>query len=515
MKQADKFQAAQAAKAKAQQDALEFFHDSRDTAYASVPVHGHRETWRIDSHKFWLWVARTLTEHLRFPPPKCLVNDAVEEFEMWAICDGPTLNVHVRVAELGETIYLDLANDEWQSLEISADGWRAISEAPVKFRRDKAADALPRPVRGGEPRELSRFLNVRQQDEILLLAWLTYAFRPRGPYPILALSGVQGSGKSTLTKVLRALVDPSRAELSGVPRDERSLVMAASNSRLLAFDNLSEIKPQMSDAFCRIATGGAHRERKYYTNDGSEEMFVFQNPVIMNGISELPQRADLLDRSILVHLEPISEEHRRTETAFWNDFEDARPRLLGAILDVVSAGLRNVGQIQLPTMPRLADFCRWGCAVEQALGFDAGDFLNAYRLNLADANSMALEMSCVAWTIHDFVMAQPDRIFLGTSLVLLQELNKHVELREGLTGPLATVRKHPRWPKSASALSAEIARAATNLATIGVLIERGRTNAARWIRLEAAGTRDSDDCDDVPEKIVTERLAEEQGVAPR
>jgi hypothetical protein len=506
----DKLAAKAAVKAKAQKDALEFFHDAQYVTYATVPVlskGAHRETWRIECEMFSVWVARTLFEHLKFPPPEFLVKEIIKEFKMFAICDGPMLDVSVRVAGDGNTTYLDLANDRWQAIEISEQGWRTVNEPAVKFRRSVGMASLPHPVSDGDPQEIISFLNVRTESEILLLTWLSYSFRPRGPYPILALSGVQGSGKSTVTKVLRALVDPSLAELSDTPHDERSLVMAASNAHLLAFDNLSEIKPAMSDALCRVATGGAHRERKYYTNDGSEVLFTFQNPVIINGISELPERPDLLDRSIVVHMEPITEVHRRDERTFWKDFDAARPRMVGAMLDAVCSGIRNVDTVDLPFTPRMADFARWGVAVEQSLGFEPGTFLAAYQRNLADANAAALESSPIAWTVYQFLQEQPDKVWCGTFLRLLQTITEFVEMRE-VRGPQSLVRKQPRWPKSANALSAEIARVEPNLRKLGIEVERYRTKAARYIRLTVG-----DNVDEVSEETVTAQTIPEQEVA--
>ena len=480
----EKAAAVEALKQKAGDQALHFFHDTYDLPWVTVPVGNHRETWRVDSRKLWLWIAKTLRA-INIPATRKLIKSIVEEFEMTALVDGPILPVFVRIGEADGAIYLDLGDEDWRAVQIRPNGWAVVDEPELKFRRCLGIAALPLPVKGGNPREVLEFLNVRPQDEILFLAWLTFTYRPKGPYPILAISGVQGSGKSTSTKVLRSLIDPSVAALTGAPRDERSLVMSASNSRLLCFDNLSAVTPQMSDAFCMVATGGAHRERKYYSNDGSEVLFVFQNPCVLNGISELVERPDLLDRSIVVHLDAIAEKDRRAEDAFNKEFEAARPRMLGALLEVVARGLDTLDSVKLPSMPRMADFCRWGCAVETALGYPAGGFLEAYKMNLADANAVALEASSIAWAVHQFVSAQPGGIFKGSANELLRALGAFVGLQAGADNAKPLALRHPQWPKSASALSADIGRIEPNLQKIGVAVTRSRTKAQRYLQLQA------------------------------
>jgi hypothetical protein len=471
-------------KKKAGDEAMHLFHDAYDQAWVTISVGNHRETWRVDSKKLWLWIARTLRD-IHIPATRTLIASIVEEFEMSAFVDGPALPVFVRIGECDGTIYLDLGDQDWRAVQIGAKGWVVLDEPPVKFRRCLGIAALPVPEKGGDPREILKFLNVRPQHEILFLAWLTFCYLPKGPFPILAISGVQGSGKSTSTKVLRSLIDPSIAALTGAPRDERSLMMSASNSRLLCFDNMSEIKAQMSDAFCMIAVGGAHRERKYYSNDGSEVMFVFQNPVVVNGISELPERADLLDRSLVVHLEAIGENDRRAEDSFNAEFEAARPRILGGLLTAVVAGLNKMDSVELPSKPRMADFCRWGCATEVALGYKAGSFLEAYRSNLMDGNAAALEASPIGWAIHNYIADRPEGTFNGTAEELLSDLNAYAGLHSGADGAKPLALRHPRWPRSASALSAEVGRVEPNLKKIGVAVTRSRTKAKKYIHLQA------------------------------
>src|ERR1019366_2341618 len=120
-------------------------------------------------------------------------------------------------------------------------------------------------------------------DWVLFVSWLVAAFRPKGPYPVLALFGEQGSAKSTTARVLRALVDPFHAPIRELPQTTRDLMISASRSHMLAFDNISHLDSRLSDALCRLATGGGMAIRTLYKDD-EETIFDAQRPVLLNGI---------------------------------------------------------------------------------------------------------------------------------------------------------------------------------------------------------------------------------------
>src|SRR5262249_19021261 len=156
----------------------------------------------------------------------------------------------------------------------------------------------------------------------------------------LAVTGEQGSAKSTLLRLLRALIDPNVAAIRSFPHDERDLIIAASNGWLPCFDNASSIPIWLSDALCRLATGGGFATRTLYEND-EETIFNAMRPVCVNGIEDVVNRGDLADRAIALVLPRIAEEQRKTEAALWHAFERERPAILGALLDAVSGALRN------------------------------------------------------------------------------------------------------------------------------------------------------------------------------
>ena len=173
------------------------------------------------------------------------------------------------------------------------------------------------PVRGGSVQALRSFLNVRSDsDFVLVIAWALACLRNRGPYPVIVLSGEQGSAKSTFLAILRALLDPNTALLRALPREDRDLFIAASNGHVLAFDNVSGLPAWGSDTLCRLATGGGFAVRQLYS-DQDEALFDATRPVALNGIEDIVTRPDLADRALFLTLEPIPEECRRPEKELW------------------------------------------------------------------------------------------------------------------------------------------------------------------------------------------------------
>jgi hypothetical protein len=65
--------------------------------------------------------------------------------------------------------------------------------------------------------------------------------------------------------------------IRALPREQRELMIAANNGHLLAFDNLSGLPAWLSDALCRLASGGSFAVRQLYTDD-DEVLFKAARP---------------------------------------------------------------------------------------------------------------------------------------------------------------------------------------------------------------------------------------------
>lgn len=444
---------------------LEMWHDPEGNPWATLRTDDHIEHHRLKTKAIRRYLAHLYYEEKQSAPNSQAVQDALMTLEAKAVFDGPEHEVYTRLAEVDGVIYLDLANERWEVIKLSPEGWAVVDAdaVPVRFRRPRGMLPLPTPQPGGSLLTLAELLNVEKdsRDLKLIIAWLLQGLRGTGPYPVLVLTGGQGSGKSTAAKMLRALLDPNVSPLRSLSRDERDLFIAAVNGWALAFDNISGLSQWTSDALCKLSTGGGLSTRELFSDD-DETLLDALRPVVLNGITDFVDKQDLVSRALQVHLPAIPKTNRKPEAAIRKRFDEAQPDILGGLLDVAVQGLQRLPTTKLETLPRLADFALWATACEQPLGWPTGSFTVAYQ-GAQDA------------LIRDALDAEPVAVALlklpeqGDGLAVKWELTA-TELLDKLNAVEGHKDKRPPkgWPGAAHILSGTLKRIAPALLEQGL-----------------------------------------------
>ena len=405
-------------------------------------------------------------------------SDALVQLEANAIHEGSEQVVALRVAHLPNQVILDLGGPSWEAIVVTPDGWSICPAVglSVRFKRPAGLMALPTPKPAGDLTKLRDILNTDDEGINMAVAWVLFAIGGAGPYPILALAGEQGTGKSTAARVLREIVDPNSVGLRTTPKEERDLAIAAQNAHVLGFDNLSAIPEWLADGLCRLATGAGYATRALYT-DSEETLFSARRPVIINGIPDLMTRGDLADRALAITLDQIKDDDRRPENEVWQAVEEAKPEILGGLLDAVSMALRRLPDLKMSAYPRMADFARFVVAAEPALPWKEGDFLGTYTAAREDGARNLLEGDLIYPLVAIITKAGNDRpndapsnwrptpdIWIGTAGELLACLNH----ARGESRP-------PRgWPATPRGLSSHLRRITPAMRQTGLEVEYGK-----------------------------------------
>jgi DNA polymerase I-like protein with 3'-5' exonuclease and polymerase domains len=451
-----------------------FFHDGQSDPWAIVPVGQHRETLRLRDRSFKRWLVRGMYEATGKTPNAEALSQALMLLEARAVFDGPQRPLSCRVARQGDAILYDLADPEWRAVMISAHGWE-LGQRPGVFRRGSNTAPQVLPQSGGNVADVLEYLPpMDEQAKLLVQTYLVTALIPDIPHPILVISGQKGAAKSTFSRVLRRLIDPAHEELLSLPNDQNELALLLARNYLPAFDNLDGIQPWQSDMLCRASTGGGISKRRLYTDD-DEVVLSFRRCMVLNGIQPGVTRPDLLDRTIPFHLERMEAAQRKEEGVFWADFEEARPRLVGAMFTVLAQAMGLYPNIYLSALPRMADFCRWGYAVAEALGTKGYAFLQTYTGAINAQNTAAVENHAVAAAVialcggMEKIAAAADthEFWSGTAANLLTVLDETAAAQRIDT-------KARSWPKAANALMRRLTEVKSNLMDIGIQAETDR-----------------------------------------
>jgi hypothetical protein len=377
------------------------------------PIDGNKKTYSFDESDFHDFIRVKFFEKTGKTINTFKLKDGIATFKAIIvhqenarldIVDKLSNRIHGSINS-AEILY-DLATDTGEVVKITSEGWDIVHlERPV-FRR--SSNILPQvmPVKSQDfdnNEESIKFWRELRPNPLfskfrdnyrLLMVYLGYSFIPQLPKPILLLRGDSeeendgegGSGKSTLIRYIKQIVDPSSSELSSIPKDVKDLKHLLSESLFVPLDNVTHISNDVSDTLCQAVTGGTLSNRKLYANR-EVNTIRYKNSVAINGINLRKIKPDLRDRAIIFDIERINDSYRRTETELDSVFEKLLPELLGRIFDVISKVIRyirdnphEIENIRKSDLPRMADFAMYGEIISRVM-FGEENYKNAFLEN--------------------------------------------------------------------------------------------------------------------------------------
>jgi hypothetical protein len=436
-----------------------------DAVFADVVVNGHRNTYTVESRKFAKWLLHEFFQEKNRAPTSSAIKAAVRTLAAVAEFGDatPRHRIHLRHAEVEGRIYIDLCDEQWRAVEVDESGWKVIDAPPqVRFRRTPGMRALPVPQPGGNIDMLREFVNLSDSNFVLFVAVILDAFRS-GKHPILNLVGEFGAAKSTLAKLFKLLVDPDETELRSLPNTLREIFVAVHNARVRAWDNVSKIERLISDALCQLSDGSGFGTRKLYT-DEDEFRVQGSRSIILTGLTNCVTRPDLNSRTVMLTLQPIKDGARKSETEFWAQFNQVYPIILGALLDAVAYGLKQLPHVHLEQKSRMADFELFGHACEGAYAA-AGSFATALAANATELNEALIEDDPVAKAITAFMIKRIEWSGTTTQLLIALTDRDHTEQK---------VSRQKDWPRDATRFGGRVRAVAATLRKAGIEVIHGK-----------------------------------------
>lgn len=288
-------------------------------------------------------------------------------------------------------LWLDLGNR--RAARIAGGAWRIVAAPVGLFRPWPHKLPHPDPTTPGNAGRLFDFINVPEEARPFTLATLAACLVPGIARPALVITGPQGSGKSTVARFFKGLIDPGNPALTMIPRKPEDLDLLLARNFFLALDNLSSLMPDVADTLSGVITGAAPQRRKLHS-DAELLTLVADLTLCFTSINSLSDRPDFLERTLRVQLERIEDDTRRADDELETVFAAALPEILGGLLSLVAAGLDRLPTYRPPRLPRMAQFARLAAAIAEAQEEGAGGrylaefFRNqgAQHLELAEGN---------------------------------------------------------------------------------------------------------------------------------
>src|SRR5215210_5061008 len=423
-------------------------------------------------------LTKLLYEHEEKAPSNDGLIGARRVLDMLAHESGEVRELHTRAAFHEGAVFYELAPS--RVVRVDEDGWELDSDPPVYFRAVKNLKGLPDPTSGGKLEDVAKWVNLKtDRDRRLFLAYITLATVPHVQRPILQATGVMGAGKSTASRIVKRMLDPTASE--AVTVDRRDFLQKAAHCYILMLDNQNSLPEWFLDTLCRLVTGESDSKRVLYSND-EDLVWSMQRAVLLNGINPPTDRGDVQERTLPIELERLAARKRLAEDDFWMQFSLKQPELLGAIFDALAGALKERHRVKLAEPPRLVDWGLYAAALYKSQGWGVQTFEEDWGSVEKAQQQGTMDGSIVAQAVI-FYMKDKDRVELSAAKL-------HAAIRDHAEDAL-NLSADKTWPKTGRTLWKRIREVTPLLETHGIRAYRSSSNkSGRPIILDTDFTDD-------------------------
>jgi hypothetical protein len=405
-----------------------------------------------------------------------------------------------RIAKIGNTIYYDLSNEEWQCIKITEGGWEITGNPLLFYRGDSnRVQVQPRlPFVEVTPTDRNRrwvrdlvdkFFIKYDFQRIIAEIYIISLFIPDISHPIILPTGPRASGKTLFLRSIRQIVDP-RAPIESLverlPRDDKDRRVSILNSYIACFDNESHLSPDLMDELCTWVTGYSGTVRELYTTDGMRT-FSAKRALGITGINIPVTNSDALNRAFIVDMESIpdgfdenSESKLIAENKFIDEIKKSVPDTLAYIFDILVKSLERYDEIERQIKPnhRLADFVIWGETISRVIGNKDNEFMNAWYQNVQQQKVNVVQNNPLAGLVINYIFNH----HYSSLEIDMEPMQLHSELMEYAEVKKLDVRYAKWFPQSPEWMTRKINEIKIDLKAANILVEMGRDGNRRWIR---------------------------------
>jgi hypothetical protein len=471
------------------------FKDQTGAFYAVIERNNHDELVNMNSEEFSRYLSKLYYGAENRVINKNTINNSKRLLESFTT---ETRTLNNRVAKIGNIIYYDLNNEEWQCIKITEDGWEIVENPLLFYRGDpNRVQVQPRlPFAEITPTDRNRrwvrdlvdkFFIKYDFQRIIAEIYIISLFISDISHPIILPTGPRASGKTLLLRCIRQIVDPRPFStlVERLPRDDKDRRVSILNSYLACFDNESHLNPDLMDEICTWVTGFSMSVRELYTTD-EMRTFSAQRALGITGINIPITNSDALDRAFIVDMESVpdgsdenSESKLISENKFIAGIKSSVPDILEYIFNVLVKSLERYDEVERQIRPnhRLADFVIWGETISRVIGNKHNEFLQAWYQNTQQQNINVVQNDPFAELLIEFILNHcQENEFRIEPQHLLINLKHHAET-------VGIRHDRVKWfPQRAVWVSRKIKTLIKDLKVANILVDPDvRKDQKRWI----------------------------------